>query len=282
MKLKCFSVFISLLTVMLFVMTEPAGIRAANDSRMPDIDESQAKSLTIEFHTSAQFHGVITYLDGAEFAIYKVADLSTKGGSADYTLSEEYSSLKKTKNNKDITFDGMGWDESTELSKKLEKLVGTPDGTAVTDSSGQCTFSELEQGMYLVKEISKSGTAGKYKKVDPYLISVPLADTDAETNQWVYDVHSIPKTEPSSDTPKENSEQSSQVSFEEESSNPESSVLDVSTPESSVNPPESSSVFTGDDSASAGLWIAGLWIVSLVSVCAVMAKSKRKEADENE
>ncbi len=296
MKLKCFSVFISLLTVMLFVMTEPAVIHAANDNYMPDLDTSRAKSLTIYFYT--QINGVDTPIDGAEVAVYKVADLQTHGGSADYTLSEEYSSLQKTSKGKDVTFDGITVTESVQLSEKLADLVNTPNGTAVTDTQGKCTFNDLEQGMYLVREISKSGTAGKFQTFAPYLISVPLAVNYTDVNEWLYDVLSEPKTKVSSDTPGEVSQGSGEYSdtpsevsqASGEYSKPEESQKEsqpaISRPESSYpqssssQPQESSSVWTGD--ASVNLWMAGLWGISLIIVCITMVKSKKKEADENE
>lgn len=64
-----------------------------------------------------------------------------------------------------------------------------------TNEKGEVTFNELEVGLYLVVETTK--TAAVTKAVDPFLVSVPMtkvgADGKADPTQWLYDIHVYPK-----------------------------------------------------------------------------------------
>lgn len=292
MKLKCFSLFLSLLTVMLFVMTEPVGVFAQEENRVPDID-NRTKSLTVYFYI--QKNGVDTPIEGAEIGIYKIADLQTEGGSAYYTVSEQYDSLRKTKDDRDVTFEGISVTESVELAKNFAALAKSPDATAFTDNRGTCSFTDMEQGMYLVCELSADGEAAQYELFAPYLISVPLFAAETGIDDWQYDVLSEPKTKIVVEVsePSETSEPSdtgihtsdpSETSIDLERSEPESSTPDIpSTPGTVSTPPESSqdtsTVITGDSSWIFGIF--GLWCVSALLVV-IANQKKKKGADENE
>ena len=292
MKLKFMSLLVSLFTAVLLVMTEPVGIFALDSNLVPDIDTSQTKSLTVYFYVEKL--GVPTPIDGAEIGIYKIADLKAENGSANYTVSEAYSSLAKTDKNRDVTFEGISFGESVELAKKFADIAETlsPIATGVTDSNGVYQFNDLEQGMYLVRELSASGEAKKYQLFEPYMVSVPLAVSVNEVNEWQYDVLSEPKTKVSSGSHDEVSKQTSDDS-RPESSEPSGSADEVSkqtsgeskaevskplvsSPESSSNPP----VFTGDSSARVIIALVGVCFASLAVVLAL--NNKKKGADENE
>ena len=288
MKLKFMSLLVSLFTAMLLVMTEPVGIFALDNNLVPDIDENQNKSLTVYFYV--QKLGVDTAIEGAEIGIYKIADLKTENGSANYSVSETYASLAKIEKNRDVTFEGISFSESVSLAKKFAGIAETlsPVATAVTDGNGMCKFDALAQGMYLVRELSASGDAKKYQLFEPYMISVPLAVSVNGVNEWQYDVLSEPKTKVSSGSHDEVSKQTSDDSKPESSqpSKPESSQ--PSKPESSQpSKPESSQpessvppVFTGDGSARMIIALVGVCFASLAVVLALT--NKKKGADENE
>ena len=292
MKLKFMSLLVSLFTAMLLVMTEPVGIFALDNNLVPDIDENQNKSLTVYFYV--QKLGVDTAIEGAEIGIYKIADLKTENGSANYSVSETYASLAKIEKNRDVTFEGISFSESVSLAKKFAGIAETlsPVATAVTDGNGMCKFDALAQRMYLVRELSASGDAKKYQLFEPYMISVPLAVSVNGVNEWQYDVLSEPKTKVSSGSHDEVSKQTSDDS-RPESSEPSGSADEVSkqtsgeskaevskplvsSPESSSNPP----VFTGDSSARVIIALVGVCFASLAVVLAL--NNKKKGADENE
>jgi len=290
LKLKYLSLLVSLLTVMLFVVTGPFSVLALEENSVPDI-ENEKKSLTVYFFV--QLVGVDTPIEGAEVGIYRIADLKTSFGSANYTVLDKYAELKKTQDDRDVTFEGISVSESIALAKKFAVFSETPEITAVTDENGMCKFDDLEQGMYLVREISASGDAQKYQLFQPYMISVPLAVSDIRTGGkiWQYDVLSEPKTKVSSGSHSEMSTGTSEVS------NPEQSIPEKSVPEQSISetsqksqtstvsqPSQASQsssnpIFTGDTSYSVVVAMVGVMFASLAVV--LMTKNK-KEADDNE
>jgi len=158
---------------------------------MPDIED---KEVELSIHFYIQHIGVEVPIPGAEMAVYKIADVSCQGGSAEYSLLQPYHSLRKMQGTRDVTFDGMTATQSAAFSLKVSKLVKQYDQTAVTGVDGICVFRGLSQGMYLVKEIGKQGDAAKYETISPYIISLPLGFKSTSGNYWKYDVLSEPKT----------------------------------------------------------------------------------------
>jgi len=288
MKLKFMSLLISLFTVMFLVMTEPVSISAFDSDLVPDIDENLNKSLTVYFYVEKL--GVPTPIDGAEIGIYKIAGLETKNGSASYSVTESYSSLAKISKNRDITFEGISFSESVEFAKSFEEIAKKeqPLKTAVTNSDGICRFDALEQGMYLVRELSKTGTAEKYQSFAAYMISVPFPESHDGLNEWQYDVLSEPKTKISSGSGDEISKDTSDESRTESSEPSDSSIIEISkhtsdTSKTDSSQPQSSSplpIFTGDSSSSMVIALLGICFASLAAVLAL--NHKKKGADENE
>ena len=140
LKLKYLSLLVSLLTVMLFVVTGPFSVLALEENSVPDI-ENEKKSLTVYFFV--QLVGVDTPIEGAEVGIYRIADLKTSFGSANYTVLDKYAELKKTQDDRDVTFEGISVSESIALAKKFAVFSETPEITAVTDENGMCKFDDL-------------------------------------------------------------------------------------------------------------------------------------------
>lgn len=58
----------------------------------------------------------------------------------------------------------------------------------LTDSNGIVSFNNLDLGLYLVRQTNK---LNNYTSIDSYLVTIPTI----EDNTWVYEIHSIPKTE---------------------------------------------------------------------------------------
>lgn len=170
---------------------------SANQSEnyVPDLDTAEARSLTINFGKDSD-DGGRTGFQGAEFSIYKAADLAVKNGGAVYTLTSPYKDLavyNKDDGGVEHTFDGLSADESNTLAKKLADRAKNPIASAVTNADGNASFQIKEDGMYLVVETGKSGDATEYETVDPFLVSVP--EINPETKQWIYAVEAKPKTE---------------------------------------------------------------------------------------
>ena len=167
----------------------------AEANRMPDIEDTY-KSLTINFGKDADDGSRILF-PGAEFSVYKVADLTVSGGSANYTLVDPFKSLAVIdENGVEHTFDGLTSDKSKALAKKLAdkaEASASPIGKAVTNAKGAASFTINDCAMYLAIETNKTDKAAEYETADPFLISVP--EPDPETHQWVYKVEAKPKTE---------------------------------------------------------------------------------------
>lgn len=76
---------------------------------------------------------------------------------------------------------------------------GAATGEVFTDESGKASFTNLSVGMYLV--IETSTTQAVTRKVEPFLVSIPMtrigADENAASNKnqetWLYDVTVYPK-----------------------------------------------------------------------------------------
>ena len=174
------------LIIMLLVSFSYTAVQAAPD------DENR-NSLTIFFYV--QINGVDTPLPGAEVGICRVAELEIdENQHAAYTLLPEYEKLKKYEGSRDVTFDGLSVSESVELAQALAAYSPAVEQQAVTDQNGEAVFSDLEQGMYLVRELKAEGKSAEYELFEPYLISVPIYMAEAEPYGWLEDVLSEPKT----------------------------------------------------------------------------------------
>lgn len=154
-------------------------------------------TLTIEFGVDAD-DGSRIGIAGGTFTIYKAADLAEDGGGgAYYTVVEPYTALAVYDGGRDVTFtDEMTVTESQETAAAFAEIAETAAGEAVTDSSGQCTFTVTEPGMYLVVETDRAEEAAGYETVAPFFVSVPMAQQDEQGNYgWLTDVTALPKTE---------------------------------------------------------------------------------------
>ena len=60
--------------------------------------------------------------------------------------------------------------------------------SSISDNNGKVSFSNLDLGLYLIRQTNK---LNKYTSIDSYLVTLPTI----ENNTWVYDIYSIPKTE---------------------------------------------------------------------------------------
>lgn len=240
MKNKALCVILAVL--MMLSLTAVSVSAAQDDNRMPALTD-EPKSLAVYFYI--QKTGVDTPIQGAHIAVCQIANLTVRGGSAEYEVLPAYDSLQKLQDGKDVTFNGITGSESQNLAKLFFEIVEEPEHTGITDAVGICRFDIEKPGMYLVWEVAAEGDAENYEEFAPYLISVPLADRLTEDNQWLYEVITEPKTKveekskPESSEPESSEPESSEPeSSEPESSEPESSQPESSEPESSV--PESS------------------------------------------
>ncbi len=181
------------MTLSMMTMTAFAADGAAA-TKMPTIDTSKDVSLTIHKYeyngvTTAQKKGTGSENDevpvdaeplpGVQFTVWKVADLADYYGKDDAALPKvEDFVLTGKGNNAVLTKNG------TEMRKiALDR----------TDDNGIAKFSHggITQGLYYVSETD--APANVTAKAGDFLVSLPM--TNADGNDWIYDVHVFPKNQ---------------------------------------------------------------------------------------
>ncbi|EPI41846.1 SpaH/EbpB family LPXTG-anchored major pilin [Gardnerella vaginalis] len=127
-------------------------------------------------------------IEGAEFTIQKVTNIKTGD-----------------KDTKGLNVDLTSVDGWTELAKKVKQLNASPldekklttvavtGGTQKTGKTGDATFSNLDLGLYLVKETTPP--TGYTSDVVPFFMTVPeiTREKSATNNTYTYNVEVTPK-----------------------------------------------------------------------------------------
>lgn len=111
-------------------------------------------------------------LKGAGYTVYKVANLKQENGVLSY----------------DSLVEGVTVTGATTASDFKNAKLPTPVGEQTSDGISDITFSDLDLGVYLVKE---STTPDGVIKSNSFIVSIPM--TNPETNEWNYDVTATPK-----------------------------------------------------------------------------------------
>lgn len=146
-----------------------------------DIDLNRKGSVTVSLYESEGEHKPV---NSADFTIYQVAAVKTdvKAGWK-YVLTEDFADCGISIS--DLNADGMA--ERLEGFAQDADLTGTKAYAGTTNSA---VFKNLELGIYLIRE---NGYIPGYYPVKPFLVTVPMADSDQ--NGWIYDVDASPKLE---------------------------------------------------------------------------------------
>lgn len=156
--------------------------------QMPPL--TQEKS-TLKIETKYTDEDKETPINGIELTIYRVADLTVKGGDPRYTLTENFKEV-------DVDFNGMKAKESLEAAKKFAEIVKNKelegDAKAVSEN-GVASFGEVLNGMYLVMQTGATGDAVNYSALESFLIMAPQPSQNSTNTGtvWNYDVESVPK-----------------------------------------------------------------------------------------
>lgn len=143
------------------------------------VSAAEQCSITIKEQIRDQNERVVT-VDGSELSVSQVAVINSSG---EYMLSNGYEKSKINISNIKTA------DQESKEADELSKYTPSKSIIETTDSKGIAVFSRLSQGIYLVKEIAKTGTAKNCTDIKPYLLSVPLSGQ----NGMQYNVTSYPK-----------------------------------------------------------------------------------------
>lgn len=125
-----------------------------------------------------------------EFCVYPVGTPFVKEQNVYWTLNRELESTEVDLN---------GLVTGGQIREAAEVLEAAVTGAEIvpekgyTDANGTVTFSQMEQGVYLVCQ-----TENAYGSSEPSLVSVPgqKLDEDGTMVGWDYDVEITPKSEP--------------------------------------------------------------------------------------
>jgi len=197
-------------------------------------------------------------------------DLSSVGGTSDRNQIEirAYQVGTMDENDQPVwnTEYGMGeWPDNgtsmVEAAEKLEqKVTGDPKYQGKTDQNGQCLFSNVERGIYLITIPGENA----YGKVQPFLVLVPYyEEVNGAMAGPVYEVQAEPKASPNEpnkpDKPKK----------------PHKPHTPSETPDTSETPQNVPNPKTGDDSNI--LVYAGLAAAMLIMIVVIVTGKYRKK-----
>ena len=178
---KFYSVFISLLTLITGAFSPVYTVFA---------DDIEYGNLNISFvDEGTKVNGEINkkYIEGATFATSLVA-VQENG---------EFVWIDELKNNEKLeykTSDMFDENKFEDVSNKLVEIV--EDDIKIeklhkkTDENGQCSFSNIKKGIYLVWQTDSEGMASKYTLAVPFLTEIPNRAEDSSD----YNVEVFPKT----------------------------------------------------------------------------------------
>lgn len=125
-------------------------------------------------------------IDGATFSAALVAREDVGKGRFEWV-----SAVKKEEGFKFATEDMFDKEQIEKVAIALHETVADKLNTVTrtTNEDGECTFTDLERGVYLVWESKKEGTAEKYHDAVPFLVEVPDRDEESEN----FDIEVYPK-----------------------------------------------------------------------------------------
>lgn len=164
-----------------------AGMSYADDETTTAAEKSISKnSVKVVFEFEESQGSDKTPLPGATYSIWKVASMDsydTDRPNATFTITNDFK-------NAGVDLSSTSDSSEAENAAKLYSSAKTPLSSKVTDENGSVTFENLDNGLYLLAETDKTGTAAAYTNVDPFIIMAPLY----EDGKWVNDVTVYPKS----------------------------------------------------------------------------------------
>ncbi len=161
-------------SLMLLLVLLSAIFLPVSAHEVPDYNQPGSISITMDYKGKP--------ISGGTLTLYRVADVVSDDGDYLFAYTSDFAGCS-------IPVTELS---SAELPEKLAGIVKTKKlkGTSQTvDKNGSVVFSDLEIGLYLI--IQEKASPG-YKKVNPFLVSVPYNDD----GHYIYDVDTAPKNLP--------------------------------------------------------------------------------------
>lgn len=144
----------------------------SNEGNVPDFDKENSVSVTLKSKENDKL------VSGAEFKLYKVADVTLDDGDLVYSTVGDFAA-------DEVDVSKLS---DADYAASLEKKASNETASGTTDDNGTLKFSSLKAGLYLV--VNTKAASG-YLKVNSFLVTAPSL-TDGT---WVYDVDASPKME---------------------------------------------------------------------------------------
>ena len=166
-------------TVMVLSLAVPMGASATENKEFPDLNAEGSITVTLKNPKDGKSIG-----SENEFTLYKVADVVTENGyrfayTADFAEAGTAPTADEQMN--------------AELASKLSGIAKNSAAASVAkssvDSEGEISFGGLKVGLYLVVQ-SATGTGENKYAVAPFLVTIPMRETDGKL---IYDVDATAK-----------------------------------------------------------------------------------------
>ena len=193
----------AVMALSLFALPAAAADENGSDAttKVPTITQTTG-SLTIKkYEKPAGTDGNGIELDGVQFTIYKVADISqSTSGNMELDYSWDKSLFDKTPQLNNDSAEALYNSVNDALKSNWEDLVApankhvltTGQQTDPVQAKGQVTFTDLPIGLYLVKETDAPSQI--VHRTANFLVSIPMTTEDGSS--WNYNVVAEPKNVP--------------------------------------------------------------------------------------
>lgn len=193
----------AVMALSLFALPASAADETGSDAtaKVPTITQTTG-SLTIKkYEKPAGTDGNGTELDGVQFTIYKVADISqSTSGNMELVYSWDSNLFSSTPQLNNASAETLYNSVNTALKINWENLVPTENKHVLTtgqqiepvQAKGQVQFTDLPIGLYLVKETDAPSQI--VHRTANFLVSIPM--TTADGSSWNYNVVAEPKNVP--------------------------------------------------------------------------------------
>jgi len=142
---------------------------------VPDLNQTGSICVTVRYNGLP--------VSGGELTLYRVGDILEEDGNYSFVLTKEFAPSKVS----------LKHIQSPEASEKLadfarrQKIQGL---TQKIDTEGKGEFTDLKPGLFLL--VQRKAAQG-YRCVNPFLVSIPMRESDTYT----YHVDAGPKVSPS-------------------------------------------------------------------------------------
>ena len=193
----------AVMALSLFALPASAADETGPDAtaKVPTITQTTG-SLTIKkYEKPAGTDGNGTELDGVQFTIYKVADISQyMSGNMELVYSWDSNLFSSTPQLNNASAETLYNSVNTALKSNWENLVPAANKHVLTtgqqiepvQAKGQVQFTDLPIGLYLVKETDAPSQI--VHRTANFLVSIPM--TTADGSSWNYNVVAEPKNVP--------------------------------------------------------------------------------------